>query len=63
MRPIDVIRDMSGKVYGRMGYRGRLEAVQKFGATGHPDNYWWGELEVDSRLEYFDWLIKQYKDK
>ena len=38
-------------------------AVENFGATGIPDSYWWDERDEDIRIEYFDWLIEQYKDK
>ena len=37
-------------------------AVQKFGATGHPDFYWWDKWDRDERIRYFDWLIERYRD-
>ena len=44
-------------------------AVQKFGATGHPTNfwwsktnYWWSKMDRDVRIKYFDWLIERYRD-
>ena len=37
-------------------------AVQKFGATGHPDNYWWDKWDRDERIRYFDWLFDKYRD-
>ena len=38
-------------------------AAKRFGATGLPGFYWWSEWDEDSRIDYFDWLIEQYKDK
>lgn len=38
-------------------------AVQKFGATGHPDFYWWDKWDMDERIRYFDWLIERYSKK
>ena len=29
-------------------------AVQKFGATGHPDNYCWDKWDREERIRYFD---------
>ena len=37
-------------------------AREKFGATSQ-FGYWWDEWDKDIRLDYFDWLIEQYKDK
>ena len=38
-------------------------AVEKFGATGSEDTYWWNNIERKIRLYYFDWLIEQYSKK
>ena len=38
-------------------------AVKKFEATGNGNTYWWNKITRKSRLDYFDWLIEQYKDK
>ena len=39
-----------------------IVAKENFGAT-KDYGYWWNEWDEYSRLDYFDWLIEQYKDK
>lgn len=36
-------------------------AVEKFGATGSDDMYWWPTDNRKIRLKYFDWMIETYK--
>ena len=38
-------------------------ACDNFGASGESDGFWWNEFDVDSRIKYFDYLIKLYSDE
>ena len=38
-------------------------AKRLFNGSGTAGGYWWSLVEKKSRIQYFDWLIEQYKHK